>query len=437
MEREDPAGEQRQRRVGQDLLLAELAEQPRRARAPAADESRLPRRSHGCHGGGDVPGGQPVADRGLGLAVLLEPRRGGPVQVRDEFWLVPDELGAQEFGEQVVVSVPLAVIVERGHEQTLARRALQLIAGVVPAGDRPAQVGAETFEDRRVLQERPHVLRQPRQHLRGQVASDLALIAPQVRQPLLGRQRLGEDRREVDPSRPALGDVHDGGESLRVGQGSVKLQQLGGLVRIQGEPFHAHLRQTPGGPQPGQRQRRVPAPGQRDRPSRRQLLHQRRDRVPAPPAAHVVAVVEDQHERGSVADRRREQRARAVLPARVALPKQREHGRRDVGDRRDRRRQVGQKDGRVGVGRLQRDPRDRPSLGLGPLDQRARLAAAGRGGEHHQRGLHVQQPVHQGAALHEREVGARGPELVLQQWDAEHLTLRIRLLRATRRTPPD
>ena len=178
-------------------------------------------------------------------------------------------------------------------------------------------------------------------------------------------------------------------------------------------------------------------PGQRDRPSRRQLLRQRRDRVPAPPAAHVVAVVEDQHERGGVADRRREQRARAVLPARVALPKQCEHGRRDVGDRRDRRRQVGQEDGRVGVGRLEGDPRDRPSLGLGPLDQRARLAAAGRGGEHDQRGLHVQQPVHQGTALNEREVGVRGPELVLQQWDAEHLTRRIRLLRATHRTPPE
>ena len=425
MEREDPAGEQRQRRVGQDLLLAELAEQPRRARPPAADEPGLPRRPHGCHGGGDVPGGQPVADCGLGLAVLLEPRRSGPVQVGHTSWSVPDELGAQEFGEEVVVSVPLAAIVQRGHEQTLARGTLQVFAGIVSAGDRPAQLGAQAFEDRRVLQERSRALRQPRQHLRGQVAGDLALISAQVRQPVLGRQRLGEDRREVDPGCPALGDVHDGGESPRVGRGSVKLQQLGGLVRIQGEPFHAHLRQTPGGPQPGQRQRRVPAPGQRDRPSGRQLLRQRRDRVPAPPAAHVVAVVEDQHERGSVADRRREQRAGAVLPARVALPKQCEHGRRDVGDRRDRRRQVGQEDGRVGVGRLQGDPRDRPPLGLGPLDQRARLAAAGRGGEHHQRGLHVQQPLHQSAALHEREIGVRGPELVLQQWDAEHLTLRV------------
>ena len=49
----------------------------------------------------------------------------------------------------------------------------------------------------------------------------------------------------------------------------------------------------------------------------------------------------------------------------------------------------------------------------------------------------MKQSIHQSTALYECEIGVRRPELVLQQWDAEYLTLRIRLLRATQRTSPD
>ena len=80
----------------------------------------------------------------------------------------------------------------------------------------------------------------------------------------------------------------------------MQLQELAGFVRLQRQPLHAQLRQAPGGAQPRQSQRRVPAAGQRELRIARELLEQGGDDAPALPAAHQMAVVEDQQERGCV-----------------------------------------------------------------------------------------------------------------------------------------
>ncbi len=81
----------------------------------------------------EVLGGQRVAD-GLGLlAVALEPRAGPPVQVRYLVGLLVEQARLQHVGEQMVVAVPLAAVVQRDDEQVVPVQRLQHGLAVVAA----------------------------------------------------------------------------------------------------------------------------------------------------------------------------------------------------------------------------------------------------------------------------------------------------------------
>ncbi len=92
----------------------------------------LPAPAHGRDGQLDqvrraleVPGGQRVADRLGRLAVALVPGARPPVQVGHVAGLLVREVRLQDVGEEVVVAIPLAVVVERDHEQVGPLQRLQ------------------------------------------------------------------------------------------------------------------------------------------------------------------------------------------------------------------------------------------------------------------------------------------------------------------------
>jgi hypothetical protein len=153
-ERVDPAPDDRRpgvtlekRRVAEPVEPAVEAFQPFRVggqcvhRDEARDHVHVPRR-------GRVPPG--VVDG----AVHLAPRRGPAVERRDELGLAPSELGAKRLAEEMVVSVPTAVPVERNDEQRRLLECLEPRRGIPhPAHDDVAQRSAHRLEDRRSGQE--------------------------------------------------------------------------------------------------------------------------------------------------------------------------------------------------------------------------------------------------------------------------------------------
>jgi hypothetical protein len=91
---------------------------------PALDRRLLPAplqvrngELHQCGGTVDVAGGHGVVHRRRRLPLFLVPPARAQVQVGDLVATLVVQMGAQHVGEEVVVPVPPAVVVERHHEQ--------------------------------------------------------------------------------------------------------------------------------------------------------------------------------------------------------------------------------------------------------------------------------------------------------------------------------
>ena len=92
--------------------------------------------------------GQGVPDRLLGQIVALVPLAGALVQQRHLVGLLAEHPRPQHVGEQVVVAVPLAPVVQGDEEQVGALEGREHLAAVVAAGDGVAQRPGEPVEDR-------------------------------------------------------------------------------------------------------------------------------------------------------------------------------------------------------------------------------------------------------------------------------------------------
>ena len=103
----------------------------------------------------EIPGGQRVPDRRRLLAVALEPGARPPVQFRDLAGLLVQQVRLQHVGEQVVVAVPAAAVVERDHEQVAPVQRLQHGLAAALPGDGVAQRAAQPVQDGGLQQERP------------------------------------------------------------------------------------------------------------------------------------------------------------------------------------------------------------------------------------------------------------------------------------------
>ena len=85
--------------------------------------------------------------------------------------------GAQRVGEEVVVAVPPALVVERDDEQVLALEGLEHRLTVGAAGQRVAEAAGQLVEHGGVEQERAHLVRLAVQHLLDEVVEDEPVAA--------------------------------------------------------------------------------------------------------------------------------------------------------------------------------------------------------------------------------------------------------------------
>ena len=229
----------------------------------------------------EVLAGQRVAD-GLGpLAVLLVPLARPPVQLRDAVGLLVEQARPQHVGEQVVVAIPLAPVVERDEEQVRPIERLQHGLAAVLAGDGIAQRAAQPVQDRGLQQEAPDVLGLALQDLLDQVVDDVAVVpgeagdeAGDVVAPL------HRERRQLECGDPAFGArLQRGDVPRRQGQPHHLVEVGGGLVRREAQVGGADLDELAARPQAGQRQRRVGAGGDHQVHLRGQVVEQERHPV--------------------------------------------------------------------------------------------------------------------------------------------------------------
>ena len=144
---------------------------------------------------------------GLGrLAVLLVPRARPPVQVRHLAGLLVEQPRLQHVGEELVVAIPPAAVIERDQEQVPPIQRLQHGLAATLPGDGIAQRTAQPTQDRGLQQEGLDTFGLTLQHLLAQVVDDVTIIAREA-----GDEAgdvvspLHRQRRQLERGDPALG----------------------------------------------------------------------------------------------------------------------------------------------------------------------------------------------------------------------------------------
>ena len=122
----------------------------------------------------EVLGRQRVLDGKRPFAVLLVPVARPAVQRLHEIGLLVHQPGAQHVGEEVVIAIPTASVVEGDDEQVLAFQRLEHRLATALTGDRVAQRAGEQVEDRGVQQEGLRPLGLTLQDLLDQIVDDVA-----------------------------------------------------------------------------------------------------------------------------------------------------------------------------------------------------------------------------------------------------------------------
>jgi len=313
------------------------------------------------------------------------------VQQPDPVGVVRGEPGAHGVGEQVVIAVPLALVVERDDEEVRAFQGVQRLPPVVATREGVAQGPGQLVEDAGVEEERTDVVALSVQDLLEQVVQDEAAAPGEgvhevadVR-PGVGRPAPDRQGRELQPGDPPLRPGLERGDMLRAeAQAHDVVEEGGGLVLREPQVGGAHLAQLAAGSQPGQRQRRVRPGGHRHGDLRGQVVEQERHRVVHGRLVDEVVVVQGEHRRPGQRVQVVHQADQDVLGRRWAVGAQQSLGLRTGlrdGDL-HRGHQVREEPAQVGVTGVQREPGhpERP-VGAGraqPLGQQGRLAEPGR-----------------------------------------------------------
>jgi hypothetical protein len=118
-----------------------------------------------------------MVDRLLDVAGLPVPCRGPPVERQEQRWLAVAKLHAQQLGEQVVVAVPLAVVIQRRQEQVAAFQLAEQLAGPLRLEHGVAHRARQPLQDRGPHQKRPDLLRLVGQDLGAQVVGHVMVVA--------------------------------------------------------------------------------------------------------------------------------------------------------------------------------------------------------------------------------------------------------------------
>ena len=344
----------------------------------------------------DLAGGEGVADGRVRLSLLGEPLVRALVELGDEPGLALRELGAEQIGEELVVAVPLAAVVERNQEEVRALELRQARRRATPPGHRVAERSRERVEDRGLEQEVPLARVQRAENDLGQVVDDVAVRAVEggyepVR---IGALTQGE-RREVDPGGPALGAPVQDLEALGAEpEGQLLVQEDRLLVLRETEVERAQLEQARVGAELRDRDRRIGAARDDELDVPRLRLHEVGERGVAGRVVDRVVVVEDEDElarkRLELPDDDRDQR---VVHVDVAGLERDLRGvseiRADAADRLD---DPGPERDRVAVGGVGGEPGERALVELAPLREEGRLPEPRRRGEEDERCVRADEP---------------------------------------------
>ena len=98
------------------------------------------------------------------------------MQLRHTLRLLVDQVGAQDVGEEVMVAVPAAAVVEVDDEDVAPLQRFEHRLTALVAGDRVAQRAAQRVEDRLLQQELADTRGLALQHLLDQVVDDVAIV---------------------------------------------------------------------------------------------------------------------------------------------------------------------------------------------------------------------------------------------------------------------
>ena len=165
--------------------------------------------------------------------------------------------------EEMMVTVPLPLLIQRNHEQVGASELLQEPGGTLPARHRVAKRTRHRPKHRGLEQKLPRLPGKAGQNFLSQEADDVAVGAPERLDEgvfvLLVLQREGG---EVEPRGPSFGTLEQHREVVGADAKLHPLvEQALGFLRGEGELFGADLVHLSPGPQSPQRKRRVGAAG--------------------------------------------------------------------------------------------------------------------------------------------------------------------------------
>ncbi len=209
------------------------------------------------------PGCQGVVDGDGSFAVLLVPGARAPVQRRDEVGLLVEQAGSQHVGEQVVVAVPPATVVQRHQEQVGPVQRLQHRLAAAALSHGVAERTAQPVEDGGTQQERLDLLGRPGQHLLDQVVDDVSGVAREAGDELGDvHAPLHRQRRQLEGGDPPLGATLQR-RHVRSGelQAHHAVEVRDRLLRGEAQVRSTDLDQLASGPEPSERQRRIGAAG--------------------------------------------------------------------------------------------------------------------------------------------------------------------------------
>ncbi len=147
----------------------------RRVLAPAPHRGHCQFRQR-C-GLGEVSGCERVPDRVRRLTIVAVPDTRSAVKLGCGAGILVEKPSPQHIGEEVVIPIPLASIVERYDEQVLSVEGCERRLPSGPAGHGVAERPVQSVEDRRLQEELPDGLGLALQHLAGQIVDDEPIVA--------------------------------------------------------------------------------------------------------------------------------------------------------------------------------------------------------------------------------------------------------------------
>ena len=234
----------------------------------------------------------------VGLVPVTRPA----MQLRDQLRFFVKQSSAENVGEQVVVPVPVAAVVERHQEQVGPVQLLQHRLASGTTGDGVAQRSAQSVENRRVQQEGSGRRGLPVEDLLGEVVDHEAVVAGEVGdEPGTVRPALQRQRRQLQRGNPALGTPAQRVDVTRIKLEAHRAVEIGGRFVVgETQVRGPNLRQLSAGPEPGQRQRGIGPARHDDVERRRSVLDQVGDRLVNVVRLDDVVVVQNEGDAGVI-----------------------------------------------------------------------------------------------------------------------------------------